>query len=177
MIALAYLNSETFDIMRSDGILTPPTGWFYTDDRLAEILQVLNLRGYATCGCRIDPAFDRYSHVTLINVRDSDGTIPNPADIARAYERKTPNVQVTAVKQTGNRRYRLTIRARAPREIRIQFHHNVQFKALPDDSRYENGALFYTFPIELDGIEYLNECQKCIQALYEWVCALPVGLW
>lgn len=177
MIALAYLNSESFDIMRSDGMDAPPKGWFYADDRLAETIQALNLRGYATCGCRIDPAFDRYTRVTLINVRDSDGKIPAHADIARAYERKMQSVQVTNVKQTGNRRYQLTMRTRAPREIRIQFCRNIQFKSLPGESRYENKALFYTFPAELDGLAYLNECLKCIQALYEWACALPVGLW
>ena len=85
MMALAYLNSKTFEILRS-GEIAPPALWFYVDDRLAETIQALNLRGYPTVSCRIDPPFSHRFQVTLINVRDSEGKTPAPADIARLIE-------------------------------------------------------------------------------------------
>ncbi len=174
---MAYINRETFDIMCSDGINQPPRGWFYADDRIAETIQALNLRGYATAECRIDPPYDRYSQVTLINVRDSDGGALTDDAIARAYEGSMAGVRVVHVMQTGNRRYRLTIRTCSPRSIQIAFSRNVQFKKIPEESEYRNHALAYFFPADMDGIEYLNLCQERLRALYEWACALPVGLW
>ena len=176
MIALAYLNSETFEILQSDKA-APPTGWFYVDDRLAETIQALNLRGYATTGCRIDPPFARRFQVTLINVRDSEGKTPSHTDIARAYAHRTPNTQVVRVSQIGNRKYRLTVQTAVPREIRITFRRSAQFQEIPEGSEYNGSALFYSFPSEIDGLEYLRLCQTRAQALYDWACSLPVGLW
>lgn len=176
MMALAYLNSETFEILRS-GEITPSALWFYVDDRLAETIQALNLRGYPTTGCRIDPPFAHRFQVTLINVRDSEGKTPAPADIARAYEHRTPDAQVIGVSQIGNRKYRLTVQAKAPREIRITFRRSAQFREIPEGSEYNGSALTYSFPNEIDGLEYLQLCQTRAQALYDWACSLPIGLW
>ena len=176
MIALAYLNSETFEILCSDKA-APSALWFYVDDRLAETIQALNLRGYPTSGCRIDPPFAHRLQVTLINVRDSEGKTPSHTDIARAYEHRTPDARVIRIAQIGNRKYRLTVQTAAPREICITFRRSAQFREIPEGSEYNGSALFYSFPSEIDGLEYLQLCQTRAQALYDWACALPVGLW
>lgn len=176
MMALAYLNSKTFEILRS-GEIAPPALWFYVDDRLAETIQALNLRGYPTTGCRIDPPFAHRFQVTLINVRDSEGKTPAPADIARAYEHRTPDARVIRIAQIGNRKYRLTVQAKTPREICITFRGSAQFREIPEGCEYNSNVLRYSFPNEIDGLEYLQLCQTHAQALYDWACALPVGLW
>ena len=111
------------------------------DDRLAETIQTLNLRGYPTTGCRIDPPFSHRFQVTLINVRDSEGKTPAPADIARAYEHRTPDARVIRIAQIGNRKYRLTVQTAAPREICITFRRSAQFREIPEGCEYNSNVL------------------------------------
>lgn len=173
---MAYLHKRTFEILgRERRGYVSMEDLFYADDALAETIQVLNTRGYATEACRAGELYDTTRQITLYNVRDSGGRLVREADVIAAYLERFPKTAVLRAWECGPGSWHMTVTV-PPKEAYIRFRENARFKRLPKDTVYLNRTLMRAVKGEAPGTERCVALADYYKELLEWACRLPLNM-
>ena len=159
---MAYINKQTFDIIRDSNDDSVLEEYFECDDAIAMTISELNLKGYTTKFCCAGHPFPDYSYSDVY----THGLLKDPYSVAPGTERAEYNEETGVL--------RVYCRQLLATGIYIMFAENVFISEVPKGFTYDPIFNVLRRKVRAKGpVSFQRTCLEWNIKLLDWACSLP----